>query len=125
MTSNPDRTARIAAIRERHTHDKQVDLQGWRREIHQDRACLLDVVVAQAETIRRLEAEIDAAWFGIEHGYDIESRAELEAQSQTNGFRFGLAQDVHHIWKREPKVRAEAAQAEKLMTRQWKRWKRI
>lgn len=50
------------------------------------------------------KAEIDAAWFGIDHGYDIETRAELEADARTNGFKFGLAQAVHHIWKREPRV---------------------
>jgi hypothetical protein len=54
--------------------------------------------------VKELEAEIDAAWFGIKNGYDIESRAELEAQSKTNGFKYGLPQAVHHIWKREPKI---------------------
>ena len=58
----------------------------------------------------RLTAEIDAAWFGIDHGFDIESRAELEKQSKTNGFKYGLAQAVHHMWKRNPKVQ-QAEQA--------------
>ena len=44
--------------------------------------------------------EIDAAWFMIEHGWDIESRAELEKASATNGFKYGLAQAVHHMHKR-------------------------
>lgn len=48
--------------------------------------------------------EIDAAWFGIEHGFDIETRADLESQARTNGFKYGLAQAVHHMWKRDPRV---------------------
>ncbi len=46
------------------------------------------------------EAEINAAWQMIEQGWDIESREELERQAATNGFKFGLAQAVHHMWKR-------------------------
>lgn len=49
-----------------------------------------------AEALR----EIDAAWFMIEHGWDIESREELERQSRTNGFKYGLAQAIHHLGKR-------------------------
>lgn len=51
-----------------------------------------------------LRAEIEAAWFGIEHGYEIEERALIEKEAKTNGFKYGLAQAVHTIWKREPKV---------------------
>lgn len=58
---------------------------------------------ALREENERLKAEIDAAWFNIEHGWDIESRAELESQARTNGFKFGLAQAVCHMWKRELK----------------------
>ena len=66
----------------------------------------------------RAEAEIDAAWFGIAHGYDnIESRAELEQQSKTNGFKYGLAQAVHHIWKRDPNVSALKAEVTRLKDR--------
>jgi hypothetical protein len=56
--------------------------------------------------IALLKAEIEAAWFGIEHAFDIESRELIERESKTNGFKFGLAQAVHTIWKREPKVAA-------------------
>lgn len=65
---------------------------------------------AEAEVARltrerdEARAEIEAAWLGIEHGYDIEPRALIEAEAKTNGFRFGLAQAVHTIWKREPKA---------------------
>ncbi len=52
------------------------------------------------ERANRLQAEIDAAWQMIEQGWDIESREELERQAATNGFKFGLAQAVHHMWKR-------------------------
>jgi pyrroloquinoline quinone (PQQ) biosynthesis protein C len=47
-------------------------------------------------------AEIDAAWDYISHGYAIESREELEQAAKTNGFKYGLAQAMHHIWKRLP-----------------------
>lgn len=66
---------------------------------------IASIIAAHAEPrVKELEAEIDAAWFGIEHGFDIETRADLEAQSKTNGFKYGLAQAVHHLWKRDPKV---------------------
>lgn len=45
-------------------------------------------------------AEIDAAWQMIEHGWDIEDRAYFERESKTNGFKYALAQAVHHMWKR-------------------------
>lgn len=52
------------------------------------------------ETKTLAEQEIDAAWFMIEHGWDIETRAELEKAAKTNGFKFGLAQAIHHLGKR-------------------------
>lgn len=55
--------------------------------------------------LMKARAEIDAAWHMIENGWDIESRAELEKQAATNGFQYGLAQAVHHMWKRELKAR--------------------
>lgn len=64
--------------------------------------------------IAKLNDEIDAAWSGIENGFDIESRAELEKAAKTNGFKYGLAQAVHHIWKRNPKVEALTAAHERL-----------
>lgn len=56
----------------------------------------------------RLKAEIDAAWFAIEHGWDIEPRAHFEKEAPKNGFEFALAQAVHHMWKRE--VKADASE---------------
>lgn len=53
---------------------------------------------------REAAAEIDAAWQMIDNSFDIEPRAELEAEAKTSGFNFGLAQAAHHIWKRDPKV---------------------
>ena len=52
------------------------------------------------------EKEVDAAWAMILRGYGegIESREQLEAEARTNGFRYGLAQAVHHMWKRDPKM---------------------
>lgn len=56
------------------------------------------------EAVDEPNAEIDAAWAYIKSGYDCESREELEQQSRTNGFKYGLAQAMHHIWKRNPEV---------------------
>lgn len=57
--------------------------------------------------IKRLHAEIDAAWFGIKNGWDIENRAYFERESKTNGFGSALAQAVHHMWKRRVKENHE------------------
>ncbi len=61
-----------------------------------------DIVAAalRAYDPSQAQAEIDAAWFMIDKGWDIESRAELEKQAKTNGFKFGLAQAIHHLHKR-------------------------
>jgi len=59
-------------------------------------------------------AEIEATWRLIENEYDIEPRAQIEAEAKTNGFKYGLAQAIHTIWKRDPKV-ADLASAEKLL----------
>lgn len=48
----------------------------------------------------RLRAEIDAAWFSILHGWDIEDREYFEREAPGNGFKYALAQAVHHMWKR-------------------------
>ena len=50
--------------------------------------------------VERLRAEIDAAWFMIEHGWDIEPREYFEREAPKNGFGYGLAQAVHHMGKR-------------------------
>ena len=50
------------------------------------------------------EAEIEAAWKLIDTEYAIEPREQLEAEAKTNGFKHGLAQAIHTIWKRDPKV---------------------
>lgn len=74
-------------------------------------AQLIAAALAEQDAeIAKLRAEIDAAWLGIENGFDIEPRAELEQQSRTNGFRFGLAQAAHHMWKRDPHVEELEAQ---------------
>ncbi len=74
-----------------------------------------DAAIERANTnaamVEALKAEIDAAWFSIDHGWDIESREELERQSKTNGFKYGLAQAVHHMWKR-PRRAQEARDGE-------------
>jgi len=57
-------------------------------------------------------AEIEATWRLIENEYDIEPRAQIEAEAKTNGFKYGLAQAIHTIWKRDPKVADLAAAAE-------------
>lgn len=49
------------------------------------------------------EQEVNAAWFQIDNGFEMESREQLEAEAKTNGFHYGLAQAVHHMWKRTPK----------------------
>jgi len=49
-------------------------------------------------------AEIESAWRLIESEFDIEPRAQIEAEAKTNGFKYGLAQAIHTIWKRDPKV---------------------
>ncbi len=49
-------------------------------------------------------AEIEAAWKMIESEFDIEPRAQIEAEAKTNGFKYGLAQAIHAIWKRDAKV---------------------
>lgn len=74
----------------------------WAKEIAR-RAEVARQLADALEARNDLRAEIDAAWQYIEHGYDIESRAELEAQAKTNGFRYGLAQAMHHIQKRRVK----------------------
>lgn len=61
-----------------------------------------------------LKEEIDATWFYIERGYDIEPRAYFEKEAPTNGFKFALAQAIHHVWKRDPKVAALEAETAQL-----------
>jgi len=63
---------------------------------------------------QRLTAEIEATWKGIERGFAIEPRALIEQESKTNGFKYGLAQAIHTIWKREPKVEAAEARVTRL-----------
>lgn len=57
-----------------------------------------DLEGAESRLLRAYEAERTRP-----HGWHMESRAELEQQAKTNGFKFGLAQAVHHIWKRKTK----------------------
>ena len=52
------------------------------------------------------KAEIEATWSMIEQEYDLESRTELEQEASRNGFMCGLAQAIHHLWKRDVKVEA-------------------
>jgi hypothetical protein len=59
-------------------------------------------------------AEIEAAWKMIEAEFDIEPRAQIEAEAKTNGFKYGLAQAVHTIWKRDAKVTELAAELAEL-----------
>ena len=54
-----------------------------------------------------LRAEIDAAWEYLRNGYDIEPREYFEKEAPRNGFKYALAMAMHHIWKRELKVRQE------------------
>lgn len=58
------------------------------------------------EDYNKLRDELEAAWQYIEMGYDIKSREYFEAEAPTNGFKWPLAQAIHHIWKRDPKVLA-------------------
>lgn len=62
----------------------------------------LDTIVKRAEAaaVEPLRDEINAAWFQIEHGYDIESRSYFEEEAPKNGFRFALAQAIAYLWKR-------------------------
>lgn len=69
-------------------------------------------IEVQTKEIARLTTEIDLAWFDIEHGYDIEPRSYFEREAPKNGFKSALAQAVHHMWKRDPKVAPLAAQIE-------------
>jgi hypothetical protein len=56
-----------------------------------------------------LAAELDAAWKAIERGYEIEAREYFEREAPHNGFKYPLAQAIHHIWKRDPQVASLAA----------------
>jgi hypothetical protein len=49
-------------------------------------------------------AEIDATWEAIARGWDIEPREYFEYHAPTNGFRWPLAQAIHHLWKRELRI---------------------
>ena len=69
----------------------------------------LAVIESLAWEAREREAEIDSAWLSIRYGWEIESREELERQSKTNGFKYGLTQAVHHMWKRKVKLDAPAS----------------
>jgi septal ring factor EnvC (AmiA/AmiB activator) len=59
--------------------------------------------------IAELEAEVDAAWATIRNTFDVEPRSQLEAEAKDNGFKYGLAQAIHHIWKRDAKIEALTA----------------
>jgi len=65
----------------------------------------------------RAAAEIEATWRLIESEFDIEPRAQIEAEAKTNGFKYGLAQAIHTIWKRDPKVAGLAAAAEEAVAK--------
>src|SRR3990172_8385498 len=45
-----------------------------------------------------LQEEHEALWKALERGYAIEPRAVFEREAPTNGFRWPLAQALHHIW---------------------------
>jgi hypothetical protein len=73
---------------------------------------LLNLQLREAEAaLAAAREEIDLAWKMIENAYHIETRADLEEQAKTNGFKYGLHQAVFHIWKRDPKVAAAVADA--------------
>lgn len=44
--------------------------------------------------------EIEAFWQGVQRGWDIEPREYFEREAPKNGFKFPIAQALHHIWKR-------------------------
>lgn len=81
------------------------------REAHEQRER-----AEHAETeVERLTAEIDSAWEFIEHGYDIEPRAEVEASDMVGTiFKSPLAMAMHLIWKRDPIVADLLAEVERL-----------
>lgn len=92
-----------------HSHRIDDVTPAWRQSLKTCDSCGHTWDEIQLQLRAQLEAatgEIDAAWQQIENGWDIETRAELEADAKTNGFRYGLAQAVHHMWKRDRKVEA-------------------
>ncbi len=61
-----------------------------------------------------LLAERERAWLHIETEFDIEPRAQMEAEAKTNGFGYGLAQAIHTIWKRDANVQKLTAEVARL-----------
>jgi len=83
-------------------------------QCHKDSLAQAFIAHAAAATAAG-EAEIEAAWRLIESEFDIEPRAQIEAEAKTNGFKYGLAQAIHTIWKRDPKVADLASAAEAML----------
>lgn len=82
-------------------------LAGLRQELAIVRG---DLVAADVER-KNLAAEIDSAWWYIEHGYDIETRQECEVEFLKGaGWKSPLELAMHLIWKRNPKVADLTAQ---------------
>lgn len=77
----------------------------------------VDRCLAERDSLgKQLEAankNIDGAWFGIEHGWDIEPREYFEENAPKSGDWTPLQMAVHYMWKRDRKVEALANQLEK------------
>lgn len=82
-----------------------------------DRRTLADAYLTQQPSYAAQSAEIESAWKMIESEFDIEPRAQIEAEAKTNGFKHGLAQAIHTIWKRDAKVTELAAEIAELRAR--------
>lgn len=113
MPESPDLLAPLKALIDRHRRC----FCGVDRALDAALGPLATQIMALQLENERLKAQIEAAWFGIEHGYDIEDRAIIEREAKTNGFRFGLAQAIHTIWKREPTVERIEAERDALQSR--------
>ena len=64
------------------------------------------LLFAACSAMQHLQADIDGFWEHLYNAYNIESREELEKEAEKSWYPPNpLVVALHHVWKREPKVK--------------------
>lgn len=105
--------ARVERIQQREATiaGTAVDLHAYIPQLRSDVQFLLGELVSLRAARDTAEQQIAEFWTEVERGYDIESKAEIEAEAKANwNPPSPIVVAMHLIWKRNPKVAPLLAQ---------------